>query len=156
MLTMRDYVPDDQEACLAVFDSNVPDYFGANERAFFESYLANLRANLRGPYFVIEDGQNILACGGMALHKPEVGTAELAWGMVIRSRHRNGLGRLLLVERLKRLNADPSLRVGLVNTSQFTAGFFTKMGFMTRQVTPDGFFPGMDKYEMSVPLPFHP
>jgi hypothetical protein len=28
MLTVRDYVEQDREACLAVFDSNLPDYFG--------------------------------------------------------------------------------------------------------------------------------
>jgi hypothetical protein len=150
MLTIRDYAPRDRAACLAVFDSNVPTYFGAHERPLFESWLDDLH----GPYLVIEDGSEIVACGGSALHRTEPGAAMLCWGMVTRSRHKSGVGRLLLNERLTRLNNDPSLTVAVVNTSQFAAGFFTRMGFTTRKVERDGYFAGMDKHEMSVALPF--
>jgi N-acetylglutamate synthase-like GNAT family acetyltransferase len=110
--------------------------------------------DLRGPYLIIEDEGEIVACGGTALHRTEPGTAVLCWGMVTRSRHKSGVGRLLLVERLTRLNSDPSLTVAVVNTSQHSAGFFARMGFKTRRTIPDGYFAGMDKHEMSVPLPF--
>jgi N-acetylglutamate synthase-like GNAT family acetyltransferase len=147
---VRDYAPCDREECLAIFDSNVPLFFGAHERPLFESWLDDLR----GPYLAIEDEGEIIACGGTALHQTEPGAAVLCWGMVTRSRHKSGVGRLLLIERLTRLNRDPSLTVAVVNTSQFSAGFFTRMGFTTRRIIPDGYFAGMNKHEMSVPLPF--
>lgn len=149
---VRDYTDDDRADCCTVFDSNVPDYFGAQEQSMFEAYLDDLP----GPYLVIEDGPEIVACGGMATHKAEAGAATLCWGMVLRSRHGTGLGKLLLFERLRRLNNDPAVEVTVLNTSQFCAGFFTKMGFMTRQVMANGYFPGMDKHEMSVRLPYVP
>jgi hypothetical protein len=149
-LIVRDYVARDKDACLAIFDSNVPKYFGAQERRTFETWLDDLR----GPYLAIEDGGEIVAYGGTALHQTEPGVAVLCWGMVTRSRHKSGIGRLLLVERLMRLSSDPSLAVAVVNTSQHSAGFFTRMGFTTRRIISDGYFAGMDKHEMSVPLPY--
>jgi hypothetical protein len=123
-MSIRNYTERDRAACLAVFASNVPDYFGAHERPMFESYLADLR----GPYLVIEDGPAIVACGDMAPHEAESGAVKLCWGMVVRSKHKTGLGKLLLVERLQRLNSDPAVKVAVLNTSQHSAGFFTKMG----------------------------
>lgn len=149
-LYTRDYEAHDRSACIAVFDSNVPKFFGALERPVFESYLTVLP----GPYLVIEDRAEIVACGGVAPHKSEAGTAVLCWGMVLQNRHKTGLGRLLLLNRLIRLNSDPSMKVAVLNTSQFCAGFFAKMGFETRRVIPNGYFQGMDKHEMSVSLPF--
>ena len=39
-LTFRPYAPADAEACLALFDANVPRYFDASERAEFAAFLA--------------------------------------------------------------------------------------------------------------------
>jgi predicted GNAT family N-acyltransferase len=149
-MSIRNYIESDRTACLSVFDSNVPEYFGAHERPMFESYLADLR----GPYLVIEDGREVVACGGMAAHESEPEAAKLCWGMVLRARHGTGLGKLLLFERLHQLNQNSSFRIVVLNTSQFSAGFFTKMGFETRRVVLDGYFAGMDRHEMSIRLPF--
>ena len=135
-----------------VFDSNVPDYFGAQERPIFEAYLSDLP----GPFLVIEDGSEIVACGGIARHEPEHGAAKLCWGMVLRSRHKTGLGKALLFERLGLLASDSAVQIVVLNTSQFCAGFFARMGFETRRVTCDGYFQGMDKHEMSARLPLQP
>jgi rhodanese-related sulfurtransferase len=65
-----------------------------------------------------------------------------------------GLGKLLLFERLRRLNSDPAVAVAVLNTSQFCARFLAKMGFVTLRVVPNGYFTGMDKHEMSIRLPW--
>src|SRR6185295_12806396 len=96
-----------------------------------------------GPYFVIEEENEIVACGGFAPHKSEAGAVTLCWGMVAEKRHKSGLGRLLLLERLDRLS-DTSALVVVVNTSQYSCGFFARMGFETRRVVEDGICPGID------------
>jgi N-acetylglutamate synthase-like GNAT family acetyltransferase len=73
--------------------------------------------------------------------------------MVLKGRHKTGLGRRLLAERLERLASYPTTRIVFLNTSQFSAGFFAKMGFETQLATPDGYLAGMDKHEMSARLP---
>ncbi len=72
----------------------------------------------------------------------------LCWGMVARDRHRGGLGRILLVERVRRLIADGTLRSIVLNTSQHSAAFFARQGFRTTRVVPDGFASGIDQHEM--------
>jgi Acetyltransferase (GNAT) family len=146
----RHYVESDRDGCLAVFDSNVPEYFGAHERPCFERYLTNLP----GPCVVLVDGAEIVACGGLAPHKTEPATTELAWGMVLRSRHKMGLGALLLLERIAIAERNLSKTSIFVQTSQFSAGFYTRMGFRTLRAIPDGYFPGMDKRELMAELPY--
>src|SRR6266540_4753154 len=97
-LSIRDYRPGDRDACLAVFDSNVPTYFHPAERAAFAEYVDSadylprrLRAAgaLPGRFSVIEDDGTVVACGGWCLDGT---TAMLDWGMVTRARHRSGIG----------------------------------------------------------------
>ena len=116
---------------------------------YFDSYLADLR----DIYLVIQDGAEIIACGAVGLHPRETDAAKLEWGMVLKSRHKTGLGRRLLIERLNRIASYPTTRIVLLNTSQFSAGFFTKMGFETQRVIPDGYCASMDKHEMRARLP---
>ena len=97
---IRDFVPDDVDACLDVFDSNVPDFFRTEERSDFGAFLDALP----GPYLVITDpvGQ-VVACGGYALGQSD--SVDLCWGMVRRPLHGVGLGHLLTDARLDRAAA---------------------------------------------------
>ena len=145
MPTVRTYSLKDREACLRIFDSNVPgEYFLAHERIEYEAFLDHLP----GPYLVVEDVNEIVACGGFAPHKFESETVSLCWGMVTQERHKSGLGRFLLTERLNRLRSGASARVAVVNTSQHSCGFFAKMGFETYRVVQEGICPGIDLHEM--------
>jgi hypothetical protein len=149
MPTVRSYSSDDREACLQIFDSNVPGgYFLAHERVEYEAFLDRLP----GPYLVVEDGNEILACGGFAPHKSEPGAVTLCWGMVTQKRHKSGLGRFLLRERLDRLRSDTSPQIAVVNTSQHSCGFFAKMGFETYRIVQNGICPGIDLHEMRLPV----
>jgi hypothetical protein len=146
--TLRSYSPADRDACLGIFDSNVPDgYVLAHERSGYASFLDALP----GPYFVLEDGE-VVACGGFALHTPDPHAVTMCWGMVTCSRHKRGLGRFLLEERLRRVRSNTSAQFAVVNTSQLACGFFAKMQFATVRVVPDGITPGLDLHEMHLPL----
>jgi hypothetical protein len=149
MPIVRIYSSDAKEACLKIFDSNVPGwYVSAHERREYESFLDHLP----GPYIIVEDENEIVACGGFARHRQESGAVTLCWGMVTQKRHKCGIGRFLLIERLDRLSKDPSARVVVANTSQYSCGFFTKMGFETVRVVQDGICPGIDLHEMRLPV----
>lgn len=140
-MEIRSYTPSDREACLAVFDSNIPGYFLANERAMFAKFLDELDS----PYFVADHDGAVVACGGFA---DVDGTAtRLTWGMVRRDLHRNGVGKLLLFYRLRRIGDLNKPAVSL-DTSQHTRAFFEKFGFRVVSIQQDGYGPGLDKIEM--------
>lgn len=133
---------------MAVFESNVPEYFLVAERDQFSEFLDALP----GPYLVIEDAVgDIAACGGYAL-EPGTTTVSLCWGMVRRDRHRTGLGRLLLDARLNRIRSEPGITAIELDTTQHSHGFFERRGFRTRRMIPDGYGPGMHRYDMRLDL----
>ena len=142
--TVRPYRDTDRAACLAVFDSNVPDDFRAEERAEFAAFLDDLP----GPYLVLVDGEErVAACGGWAL-ETDGESAAMCWGMVRRDRQGEGWGRRLLEERVRRAGSQPGVRRLILTTSQRTRGFFERLGFRVRDVVPDGIAPGLDRVEM--------
>lgn len=145
-LEIRPFKPSDRDACLAVFDSNVPDDFRAFERAGFESFLNAPR----GPYFVLVDAGTVLGCGGYAVDSH--GVASLCWGMIRSDRHGKGLGRMLLRERLRFVAADETLGAARLETSHRAAGFFQKLGFELQEREPDGIDEGLDRCEMRLVL----
>jgi GNAT superfamily N-acetyltransferase len=151
-MLVRAYTPADRDACLAVFDGNVPHYFAAHERAEFAAFLDALP----GPYLVIEDGADgVIACGGWAAN-PSTRDADLCWGMVRHDRHGTGVGRRLLDERLARMHDDPTSRAVesvAIKTSQHTRGFYERRGFRAERVIADGFAPGIDRCDMRLELP---
>jgi ribosomal protein S18 acetylase RimI-like enzyme len=142
-ITFRPYAPADRDPCLVLFDGNVPRFFAAHERGDFARFLDALP----GPYLVAVQGGRVVACGGYAMNG-DSGDGALCWGMVAPELHGEGLGKRLLVERLRRLAADPAVRRIVLETSQHTAGFFERLGFVVTEVDPDGFAPGIDRYVM--------
>ena len=142
---VRAYAPEDREACLRVFSSNVPDFFRQEERSGFEGFLDALP----GAYFVLLDGDGaVVGCGGYALREGS-GTADLCWGMVHRERHGQGLGRTLTSLRLERALQDPRVTEVALETSQHTVGFYERLGFRATSVEPDGYAPGLDRVRMA-------
>lgn len=144
-IRIREYTDEDLQACLAVFDSNVPTHFREEERAGFEGYLRELP----GPCFVAVDARgDVVACGGHALRDDPPGVADLCWGMVRRDLHGRGIGRRLTLRRLDAARRDPHVAEVALNTSQLTTGFYERFGFRTVDVEPDGYAPGLDRCEM--------
>ena len=145
---LRQYTPDDQAACLAIFASNTPDYFALSEQSEFATFLAEQSS----PYFVVvESPSNLVACGGF-FRIPHAPVAILTWGMVWRPRHQQGIGSFLLWQRLQQIAQDPALLSVRLQTSQHTARFFEKAGFTIEEVIKDGFGAGLDQYSMQLAL----
>jgi GNAT superfamily N-acetyltransferase len=141
--SIRDYAPSDRGACVAVFDSNVPLYFSAEERSGFAAFLADLPCR----YLVAELDGAIVGCGGFYVER-EGRLGGLAWGMVARARHGRGIGARLLQTRLDCLSREPSIDGVRINTSQHTAAFFERFGFHTEDISTDHFAPGLHRHRM--------
>jgi len=139
---IRPYVANDREACLAIFDSNTPDFFGTSERELFVSFLDKRPSR----YYVVEDERGVVACGGWGW-KDSARVAVLTWGMVHRTHHRSGLGRRLLRHRLAEAEAQDYSVFELV-TSQHSAPFFAREGFVEEKVEPNLFAPGLHGHHM--------
>ena len=147
-ITIRDFESEDLDACLMLFDSNVPQYFSVDERAAFEAFLESLS----GPYTVLlEGGSRVVGCGGWALGKDGV-SADLCWGMVERECHGQGLGRALTRHRIEQIRADGRARRIRLDTSQHTEAFYRRFGFETLEVVRDGYAAGLHRCEMSLSL----
>jgi len=143
LVSWRSFDRGDREACLALFDSNVPDFFHEGERPEFEAFLDDLP----GPYLVLLRDGAIVACGGYALHDRAT-AADLCWGIVRRDLHGRGFGRELTEGRIARAVADPRVTEIALKTSQHTVGFYERLGFVTLSVEIDGYGPGLDRCEM--------
>jgi GNAT superfamily N-acetyltransferase len=126
--------------CLALFDSDAGESFSPAERGAFAQFLTSLP----GPYFVAEHEGQIVGCGGFA--RDDRGM-RLTWGMVRPDFRGHGIGKLLLMYRLREIGKLGAFQVGL-DTSQKTAGFFEKFGFRPVSVEADGYGPGLDKIGM--------
>lgn len=150
-MKLRDYRPNDKAACLAIFDSNIPQFFARHERLEFDAFLNAPLCT----YFVIEADNApfpapIIGCGGYH-YDPETSKAILCWGMVARAHHKTGVGKALLVGRLMKLCAESDGAAVLrLNTSQHTYGFFEKFGFVVTRIVEHGFAPGLHEYDMEL------
>lgn len=146
------YRPEHQDACLALFDGNTPPFFDPTERAAFRDFLGGDPH----PYFVLTQGAQVVACGGLAL-PGDAGagvelpllSAGLKWGMVARGAHGVGIGSRLLELRLDWLRAHaPEVREVRLATSQFTAPFYARHGFAELSRDQDGFARGLHRIVM--------
>ena len=150
---IRPFAPPDTPACLALFDSNTPEYFAPAERGEFAAYLASPGGGL----LVAEvPGAGVVGVGGYYLRRAATaaGGSEggLAWGMVARPWHGRGVGRALLRARLAALWTLDA-RAASVRTSQHSRGFFERAGFVVIRALSDGFAPGIDLIELRLEAP---
>lgn len=143
---LRPYTPADRTDCLAILESNTPRYFTQDDHTDYLAFLDNIK----GTYSVFEDDAGrIIGCGGAAtLCSGLVGC--LTWGMIHVTRHRQGWGTLLTLARLHELSQIATVQKIGINTSNETAGFYTKLGFHTAEVMPNYYAPGLDRYVMTL------
>ena len=146
-ISSRDYTGADRIACLALFDSNTPEFFAPAERNEFSHFLTHLPC----PYLVLSSADHgVVGAGGYYVtEEPHLGA--LAWGLVARAWHRRGVGRELLELRLSRLRVSGVSAVR-VRTSQRSCGFFERSGFRVVRVVPGGFTPDIDLVELHLAL----
>jgi len=135
------YQESDRSDCLAILESNSPEYFTEVDRVEFERFLDRLP----GEYLICCVGDRVVGCGGWA--ENDDGSCALTWGMIHGSLHQQGLGSRLLGERLRRAQqAGHSLF--RIETTPDVAPFFERVGFRATEKEKDGFAPGFDRWVM--------
>ena len=128
----RPYSAVDESACLGVFDSNVPEFFTAAERADFEEFLRDPQCT----YVVMEHAGEVVGCGGYYILADQI-SARLAWGMVRKAFHKQGLGRFLLMYRMKEVTRLAAVQTVSLTTTTQAAGFFSSQGFKVVRAVGD-------------------
>jgi N-acetylglutamate synthase-like GNAT family acetyltransferase len=143
---LRPFEDKDAPEAVSIFHSNLNDYFDPSEEAPFRHFLKNIR----GKYFVCEQGNKVLGCGGYA-HEQE-GDARICWLMVDREVHASGVGRFMMDAFQQKIETEGVYHVISLQTSQHTDGFYEKLGYTTLYTKDDHWAPGMHLYYMEKQL----
>lgn len=148
-LVIRTYHPNHKDACMAIFDSNLPKYFTQEERGLFEQFLDEQATD--GNYFVAvdEDTEEVKACGGY-FHNEEKDRYGLSWGMVHQNYHRQGIGQAFTRYRIMALQKAYPDRCYMLETSQHTYTFYEKMGYKVVDIKENGFGEDLHSYYMEL------
>jgi ribosomal protein S18 acetylase RimI-like enzyme len=132
---------------MAVFETNVPQFFLPYEAEAFAEYLDEQQ----GAFYVVSEADRVVACGGYEIDTDE-GEGWLCWLMVDRPCHRQGLGRALALVSLCALAQGGQVPLVRVDTHQHSRGFFERQGFVVEEEIVDGYGPGLNCYELSMLL----
>ena len=145
---IKKYFDVDRLDCINAFKSNVPNYFANEELKDFEAFLTRLESiDNKTQFYVINFENKIIGCCGFG-DKNNNGVISLAWGLVHKDYHKMGFGEKLLkyrIEQIKLLN--PEFPV-IIDTTQYSYGFFEKYGFKVTKITIDYYEIGMHRYDM--------
>ncbi len=146
-MKIRKFESSDRQACIELFKSNIPKFFLAEEMAGFEEFLSKFTQE---NYWVLENEDEILACGGIGIRPPE---GRLHFGMVANNWHKKGLGTKLLKFRLIKLIEIPQVTAISVDTSQHNPDFFRRFGFNEISFKENAYGPGLHRCDMRIELP---
>ncbi len=117
-MEMRLYRQQDRDACLAI----------VNGGAAFESFL-----DRPGEHFYVLDHDGAIAgCGGFRLNAEQT-AATLEWGAVAEPLRRKGIGRYLLMARLKEISRFPNVAFVSATVPNEYGEFFARQGFRLDQ-----------------------
>ncbi len=152
-MTIRPYQSTDFDACIALFKSNMPQFFLPEELPDYTRQLEKYKDGMpyKGEsteaYFIVEEDGAMVACGGvyMEMHN---NLAGMVWGMVDNGLHRKGIGRQFLLYRIDYIREHcPACKIRL-DTTQHSRPFFEKYGFEVVKYTENGYGEGMHRYDM--------
>jgi len=146
-MNIREYQSEDRKACIKIFQSNIPKFFLPEELVGFEEFLDKMAI---GAYWVLEDINEILACGGIGTRNSE---GRLHFGMVLNSCHHKGIGSHLMKFRLAQLIKKSEVKAISLDTSQHNPDFFRRFGFLETSVKQDAYGPGLHRHDMRWELP---
>jgi len=143
-MKLRQYQISDKPTCLAIFESNLGQYFAEDEREEFSVFLDK---EALSNYWMVEDNNQIVGCGGVYENFKE-NCVGLSWGMIYNKEHKKGYGKFLTKFRVERMIEQYPTRIKQLATSQHTFAFYEKMGFKVTKIQKNGFGDNIDRYDM--------
>ncbi|WP_435412328.1 hypothetical protein [Psychroserpens mesophilus] len=145
-LEFRTYTKNDQQSLIDIFETNCPKYFDVKEKNEFIYYLDHYTDD---NYLVAIADNQIIGCGGLYTSDIE---HRVAWVMFKNNslgvRHLITVADKFYFEIEKRIIAkNKTFNIG-ITTTQLMASLFSKYGFETYDIIPDGIGKGLDAYYM--------
>jgi GNAT superfamily N-acetyltransferase len=155
-MQIQPFAEQHRAALLAAFQSNVPKFFTENEVADFEAFLDKFLAQTddgkgfeRIYYYVILENNVAIGAGGFGF-QAEKQHISLIWGLVKHDFHKKGYGKTLLLHRLHQIKTLlPNIPI-VIDTTQHSAPFYARFGFVTQKITLNFYAEGMDRYDMTL------
>lgn len=149
---IKEYLKADRIGCINAFKSNVPKYFTNEEILDFEAFLTRLESDKNNTqFYVIHYENKIIGCGGFG-DKDNNGIISLAWGLVHQDFHKMGYGAMLLKYRIEQIKLLKPVCPVIIDTTQYSFGFFEKYGFKVLKITNDYYEVGMHRYDMTLEI----
>lgn len=152
---IRPYDVNDRISCMLAFQSNLPEFFTIPEIAQFERWLNRFdpttpsETGFHFYYFVVVLNQQLIGCGGF-VYEIDKNKINFAWGLIDRSFHKKGFGKMLFDYRIKKMKELYPTATIVLDTTQHSYTFFQKYGFVTEKYTADGYTTGMHRYDMKL------
>ena len=143
-LHFRPFLLSDREACLAVFDTNCPEFFAPNERRDYERFLAGNPST----YVVCIRNHKIVGAYGFKISS-ESRRGCISWIMVDASARGNGLGTRMICRVLEAVSSGNTTVIDIA-ASQKSAPFFARFGAVEINRTLEGWGPGLDRVDMKL------
>jgi N-acetylglutamate synthase-like GNAT family acetyltransferase len=146
-MDIRSYEPRDRASCIGIFESLTPELLHSAAMPHFEAWL-NRPASA---YLVMEHEGSIVGCGGYSF-SPDGTAAILHWGMIQRGSHKLGLGRYLLLYRIREIGRKGTAGMVFAHSPRPSAAFFEKQGFRASAIGKDAYAPGIDSVVLTKKL----
>ena len=142
-VSIRPYVPSDEEALVNIMRHLTPKYFLEEEVKDYQGYLRDKVED----YFVIIKDQMVVGGGGLN-YFPEDDIVRISWDLISKDHQSEGLGKQLFQHRIDHLQSKGSTAQVIVRTSDIAQGFYMSLGFTPLQYMIDGWGKGMDMVVM--------
>jgi len=145
-LHFRPFLLSDREACLAIFDTNCPEFFAPNERKDYEQFLPGNPS----AYEVCVRSHKIVGAYGFKISS-ERKRGCISWIMVDASDRGSGLGTRMIRRVLESISSKSATIIDIA-ASQKSAPFFARFGAVEINRTVEGWGPELDRIDMKLTL----
>lgn len=142
-MIIRKHIDSDRKRIMELLKLNTPKYFSPKEEEDLIDYLDNHADN----YYIIEDDNVIVGCGGFNLSE-DGETGKISWDIFDPQRQGKGYGSALTKFRIQRIKEIEGVKIVSVRTSQLVYPFYEKFGLELREVVRDYWAEGFDLYRL--------
>lgn len=146
-INIRPYELSDRTALETIFLLNTPKYFAPEELGDFLEYL-----DLFGDdYVVVSVGNKVVGGGGYWVRSFDQ-QGGLSWAFLHPDYQGTGVGKELALYRIERIRETGVAKTIMVETSQYSFGFYEKLGFKLLSKQSDYWSKGIDLYSAVLEL----
>lgn len=142
-MIIRKHTDSDRKRIMELLKLNIPEYFSPEEEEDLIDYLDNHADN----YYVIEDDNVVVGCGGFNLSE-DGETGKISWDIFDPQSQGKGYGSALTKFRIQRIKEIEGVKIVSVRTSQLVYPFYEKFGLELREVVKDYWAKGFDLYRL--------